>query len=178
MQVEADVDEADIGYVTEGAAASFYVDAYPDKTFRGKVRQVRLQPLKTENVVTYTVIIEVANPDLFLKPGMTANIDIEVARAEGVLKVPSLALRFVPEDTVRNGLVADAGTERGSKGSALWVLTGDNGKSLRRVHVVTGIADGMYTEVAGDLEAGSQVVISSSGQTGPTGQRMRRPRLF
>ncbi|MGC9490686.1 MAG: efflux RND transporter periplasmic adaptor subunit [Thermovirgaceae bacterium] len=178
MQVEADVDEADIGYVTEGAAASFYVDAYPEKTFRGRVRQVRLQPLKTENVVTYTVIIEVGNPDLFLKPGMTANISIETARAENILKVPSLALRFAPEGSNRSSPFADAGTGKGAKGTALWILSAGGGETLLRVPVVTGISDGSYTEVSGNLEAGSQVVLSSSGQMRSAEQGTRRPRLF
>lgn len=180
MQVEADVDEADIGYVAEGTVASFYVDTYPEMTFHGKVRQVRLQPIKSENVVTYTVVIEVGNPDLLLKPGMTANVGIEAARAEGVLKAPSLALRFVPGDADRNGPDANAGTggSRSSKGAALWALPDANGYSLQRFPVSTGITDGSFTEVSGDLQEGMHVIVSSSGQRMSSGQGTRRPRLF
>jgi RND family efflux transporter, MFP subunit len=96
MQVEAAVDEADIGYVEEGMSVTFTVDTYPEDTFGGKVRQVRLSPSTTENVVTYMVVISASNPGLRLKPGMTANVNIETASARDVLKVPNAALRFRP----------------------------------------------------------------------------------
>jgi len=174
MQVEADVDEADIGYVKEGAHVSFYVDAYPEETFTGKVRQVRLQPVKTENVVTYTVVIDVSNPQLLLKPGMTANVSIQAATAWNVLKVPSMALRFVPESDTAKWNQADA--LNNTRGAAVWVLSGQDGKTPQRIPVRTGISDGSFTEVEGGLEEGMRVIVSSSH--GATSRSNRRPRPF
>ncbi len=96
MQVEASVDEADIGQVKSGQEVSFTVDAYPDRKFRGSVTQIRLAPVTIQNVVTYTVIIEVPNPDMKLRPGMTATVSILVDKRDDVLRVPTLALRFQP----------------------------------------------------------------------------------
>lgn len=96
MQVQASVDEADIGKVQENQDVTFTVDAYPEQTFKGTVRQVRLSPKLDQNVVNYTVIIDVPNPDLKLMPGMTATVTILVTKKEGVLKVPTTALRFTP----------------------------------------------------------------------------------
>lgn len=175
MQVEADVDEADIGYVKEGAHVSFYVDAYPEETFTGKVRQVRLQPVKTENVVTYTVVIDVSNPQLLLKPGMTANVSIQAATALSVLKVPSMALRFVPESDTAKWNQADALNNTG--GAAVWVLSGQDGKTPQRIPVRTGISDGSFTEVEGELEEGMRVIVSSSSP-GSTSRSNRRPGPF
>jgi len=174
MQVEADVDEADIGYVKEGAHVSFYVDAYPEETFTGKVRQVRLQPVKTENVVTYTVVIDVSNPQLLLKPGMTANVSIQAATAWNVLKVPSMALRFVPESDTAKWNQADA--LNNTRGAAVWVLSGQDGKTPQRIPVRTGISDGSFTEVEGGREEGMRVIVSSSH--GATSRSNRRPRPF
>ncbi len=96
MQVEASVDEADIGQIHEGQNVTFTVDAYPQEEFRGKVTLVRLSPVIVQNVVTYTVIIEVPNEDMKLRPGMTATVSILVDKREDVLRVPALALRFQP----------------------------------------------------------------------------------
>ncbi len=96
MQVQASVDEADIGKVDDGQEVTFTVDAYPEQTFKGTVRQVRLSPKLEQNVVNYTVIIDVPNPDMKLMPGMTATVTILVTKKEGVLKVPTTALRFNP----------------------------------------------------------------------------------
>jgi HlyD family secretion protein len=169
------VDEADIGYVKEGAHVSFYVDAYPEETFTGKVRQVRLQPVKTENVVTYTVVIDVSNPQLLLKPGMTANVSIQTATALSVLKVPSMALRFVPESDTVKWNQADALNI--TRGAAVWVLSGQDGKTPQRIPVRTGISDGSFTEVEGELEEGMRVIVSSSSP-GSTSRSNRRPRPF
>jgi HlyD family secretion protein len=98
MQVQASVDEADIGKVAAGQNATFTVDAYPDTTFTGIVKQIRLQPVTVQNVVSYDVVIGVPNPALKLMPGMTANLTIAVARKEDVLSVPAAALRFTPPD--------------------------------------------------------------------------------
>jgi HlyD family secretion protein len=96
MQVQASIDEADIGKILVGQDVSFTVDAYDDQTFTGTVRQVRLQPVVTQNVVNYTVIIDVPNPDLKLLPGMTANITVMIKEVKDVLRVPASALKFTP----------------------------------------------------------------------------------
>jgi HlyD family secretion protein len=108
MQLQASIDEADIGQVKVGQSVQFTVDAYPDRTFRGAVTQIRLLPATVQNVVSYTVVIDVDNPDLLLMPGMTANITIAVQQAQNVLKVPLAALKFTPPDATpgqgrRNG---------------------------------------------------------------------------
>lgn len=96
MQVSAAIDESDIGRIRPGQPVAFRVDAYPDDTFTGTVKQVRLQPVVTQNVVSYTTIISVPNPTLKLKPGMTATVTVEIARADNVLRLPGAAVRFRP----------------------------------------------------------------------------------
>jgi len=145
MQVQADVDEADIGQVKVGQEAHFTVDAYPTRTFEGKVSQIRLQPQTNENVVSYTVMVNVNNADLALMPGMTANITISVEEASDVLKVPLAALKFVPPVMrgkrifhrfgIRQGDSA-AGFRHGSEGdqsrgqvAGIW---GDSGSAFHR----------------------------------------------
>lgn len=120
MQVEASVDEADIGQITAGQNATFTVDAYPDENFEGTVTQVRLSPITVQNVVTYTVIIEVPNPAQKLRPGMTATASIMIDRRDGVLRVPAVALRFQPPEEVleafRARQAADSAAEGGRSG--------------------------------------------------------------
>jgi len=99
MQVQANVDEADIGQVRDGQPVDFSVDAYPNETFKGTVRQIRLQPVVTSNVVTYTVIVNAPNPEEKLMPGMTANITVLVQQVDSVLTIPGQALRFTPDAT-------------------------------------------------------------------------------
>ena len=96
MQVNASIDESDIGRIKAGQAVTFRVDAYPRDTFTGTVSQVRLQPVVAQNVVSYVTMIDVPNQELKLKPGMTANVTVEIARADDVLRVPNAALRFQP----------------------------------------------------------------------------------
>src|SRR5205085_215066 len=96
MQVLASIDEADVGQIKQGIKANFQVDAFPGETFTGEITQLRLNAQTTQNVVTYSAVIEVANPELKLRPGMTANITIPVARRDNVLTVPNAALRFKP----------------------------------------------------------------------------------
>ena len=96
MQVEAAIDEADVGRLRVGLAASFSVDAFPRRSFNGEIRQIRKSPLNVQNVVSYTVVISAANPDLALLPGMTANVRITVDSRASALKVPNAALRFRP----------------------------------------------------------------------------------
>jgi HlyD family secretion protein len=97
MQVDTNVSEADVGRVEVGQEAIFTVDAYPERTFRGKVSEIRNAPITVQNVVTYDVVIQVNNKDLKLKPGMTANVSVQIEHREGVLKIPNAALRFRPE---------------------------------------------------------------------------------
>jgi HlyD family secretion protein len=110
MQVAADVSESDIGTVKVGQPVRFNVDAYPDRDFRGRVSQIRLNATVNQNVVTYPVIVEVQNPDLMLRPTMTANVSIEVARARDVLRIPNAALRWKPE--VKAGTSAEEAAAR------------------------------------------------------------------
>jgi HlyD family secretion protein len=158
MQIDTNVDEADIGKVQKDQEVEFTVDAYPDLTFRGRVSQVRNAPISVQNVVTYDVVINVDNPDLKLKPGMTANVSIVVEKRTGVLKVPNAALRFRPSDMEkarpkRRGGVAERA------GSGVWVL--EAGK-LKRIPLVTGISDGSYTEVVkGEVKEGQEAVVES-----------------
>ena len=108
MQVSADVSESDIGRVQMGEPVKFSVDAFPDRTFRGKVAQIRLIATVNQNVVTYPVIVEVPNPDLLLKPTMTANVTIDVATVKDALRVPNAALRWKPETTVAAAVTPSA----------------------------------------------------------------------
>src|SRR5205823_12343784 len=100
MQVQADVDQSDIGRIAVGQSARFTVDSYPDQEFRGRISQIRLNATVSQNVVSYPVIIEVPNPDEKLRPKMTANVTIDVATVQNALRVPNAALRFKPADAV------------------------------------------------------------------------------
>jgi HlyD family secretion protein len=115
MQVQADVDQSDIGQMKVGEPVQFTVDAYPDQPFRGQISQVRLNATVTQNVITYPVIVEVPNPDLKLRPSMTANVTIRVATVRDVLRVPNSALRFRP--ATAEGQPAGAAANRGSGGN-------------------------------------------------------------
>ncbi len=147
MQVIANVSESDIGGVTEGKSADFRVDAYPREFFHGIVTQVRNAPVSIQNVVTYDVIISVDNPELKLKPGMTANISIVTARKEDALRAPNAALRFrMP------GLPADRKTPQ------LWIL--DATGRVRSVPVTLGIADSLSTDIlSGDVRDGEAAIV-------------------
>ncbi len=115
MQVDTNVDEADVGKVELGQAVEFSVDAYPDRTFRGTVSQVRIAPITVQNVVTYDVVIQVDNTDLKLKPGMTANVSIIVASKNGVLKIANAALRFRPSDKESGKSGSDQAAKTGAR---------------------------------------------------------------
>lgn len=152
MQVVADVDEADIGAVKEGDRVTFTVDAYPDDTFEGTVKQVRLQATTTNNVVTYEVVISAQNADMKLKPGLTANVTIYTQERTGVLAVANKALRFTPtKETVGKDMkIVDC------KGkNKVWTL---DGKTLTAHPVSIGQTDGMHTEITKGLKAGQQIV--------------------
>lgn len=156
MQVVADVDEADIGDVKEGERVSFTVDAYPDDTFEGTVKQVRQEATTTNNVVTYEVVISAPNADLKLKPGLTANVTIYTAERKGVLAVPSKALRFTPtKETVGKMKIVDV---QGAK-NKVWTIE-SNSIVAHKVNI--GMADGTNTQIIGGVQAGIKVVTGLS----------------
>ncbi len=188
MQILATVDESDIGRIREGQTVRFRVSAYPDRTFDGTVRQVRLQSTLVENVVNYTVVIDVDNPERLLLPGMTATVDFFVQAARGVLKVQNAALRFRPTPEMLAQIRANGDrpqrAESESRGARLWIL-GDDGK-LSVIPVTTGISDGQWTEISGEgVEEGMEAIAgviseetpaTSNPFAGP--QRQQRPGRF
>lgn len=190
MKMLAAIDEADIGQVQAGQKGQFTVDSFPEEQFKGTVSQVRLEPVITQNVVTYNVQIDVDNADLKLRPGMTANVSILTRMQAGVLKAPSAALRFnplafLPGDTSKaNGQSANQGGRPSVKGAVsrreerIWVL---RGKTPVAIPVQVGITDGQSTEVSGEgLQEGLQVLVgveeAKSTRNGATGStRLRAP---
>lgn len=152
MQVVANVDEADIGGVKEGDRVTFTVDAYPDDTFEGTVKQVRLEATTTNNVVTYEVVISAPNADLKLKPGLTANVTIYTQERSGVLAVANKALRFTPtKETVGKDMkIVDC------KGkNKVWTLSD---KTLTAHPVTIGQTDGVHTEIIKGIKKGQKIV--------------------
>ena len=233
MQVQASIDEADIGKIKESQEVSFTVEAYADQQFTGTVRQIRLQPVTVQNVVNYTVIIDVPNPELKLMPGMTANITIKIEEALDVLRIPASATRFTPPQDYldkimpelpdstrqmlekvkkfrehaekrnsgasaqsmagnrsetresRSGFSRPGGSsmekpqEQGKQGSMkkrgrfaiVWVKQNDK---LSPVRVKTGLTDGSYTEIEGNLKEDAEVVtaiVNTTGQASTTQQQ-------
>ena len=136
MQVQADVDQSDIGRVQVSQLARFTVDAYPDEEFRGRISQIRLNATVTQNVVTYPVIIEVPNPDEKLRPKMTANVTIDVAHVRDVLRIPNAALRFKPETGTPGATPAASGGQRGVGGGGF--NPGAAGQMGQRGRGITG----------------------------------------
>ena len=165
MQIDTNVAEADIGNVRVGQNVEFTVDAYSDITFKGRVWQVRNAPITVQNVVTYDVVIQVANPELKLKPGMTANVSIIISLKKDVLKIPNAALRFKPVERNKTSIQ--------QKGAGVWILEQEKPK---RVPVSIGISDGSYTElVSGKISEGQEVIVESLTKAKaptPTGPRM------
>lgn len=152
MQVVADVDEADIGDVKEGERVTFTVDAYPDDTFEGEVKQVRQEATTTNNVVTYEVVISAPNANLKLKPGLTANVTIYTAERKGVLSVPSKALRFTPQkETVGKMKIVDVANAK----NKVWTIEGN---SIVAHKVNIGMTDGTNTQIVGGIAEGTKVV--------------------
>jgi HlyD family secretion protein len=157
MQIDTSVDEADIGKMKVGQPVEFSVDAYPDITFKGKVSEVRNAPITVQNVVTYDVVVKVDNPELKLKPGMTANVAIVLDDKKDVLRIPNAALRFKPPEKSKEK--AEQKGPADQKGAAVWVLENN---APKRVSVKTGISDGNYTEIlSGDLKEGDAVIVES-----------------
>lgn len=167
MQIDSSVAEADIGKVRLGQPVEFTVDAYPDSPFRGSVSEIRNAPITVQNVVTYNVVVKVDNPELKLKPGMTANVAITVSSKTDVLRVPNLALRFRPAEKRNAG-------EKREKGSGVWVL---ENKKPKRLAVTTGISDGTYTELlSGEISEGQELITEAlakpKSQSPSSGPRM------
>ena len=166
MQIDTNVDEADIGKVSAGQDVEFNVDAYPDITFKGKVSQVRNAPITIQNVVTYDVVIKVDNPELQLKPGMTANVSIVLSIKKDVLKISNAALRFSPD-------VKDKSRTQ-QKGRGVWII---ENKTPKRIPVAVGISDGNYSELlSGEIREGQEIIVESltkpKENNRPVGPRM------
>lgn len=164
MQIEVSVSEADIGNVQEGQDVTYTIDGYPDMNFKGKVTQVRLSPTTESNVVTYTVIVDVNNEDLKLKPGMTANVSIITDRSENVLCAPNIALKFTPDI---NGPKY--------KNQGIWIL--EKGKP-QRIEIKTGANNDTNTEIISDkINEGTEVITAIKSKNAKQDGRMRVPRL-
>ena len=168
MQVEASVVEADVSRFSVGQPVTFNVDAYPDRLFTGTVKQIRKAPKTIQNIVTYVVVISTANPDEVLLPGMTANLQVVVAKRVSVLKVPNMALRFRPPgqlEDVRAEAGAISAAELGVAGR-VFVLDGKDHPTPMTLRL--GITDGRATEVlAGDLKEGQLVITGTAPQSAP-----------
>jgi len=170
MQVEADVDEADIGQVKEAQRVNFTVDAYLGEEFEGVVTQVRLNPTVTSNVVTYTVVIKADNPDLKLKPGLTATISIYTLELKDVLTAEAKAINFKPtrpqltayneQENLKVESSKDRTTNRGN-GIVVWVY-GSNGE-IKDQKVTLGASDGVNVEISDGLAEGDKLVYSLEG---------------
>lgn len=171
IQIEASVDEADIGSVREGAEAVFTVDAFPGETFEARVGQVRLAPNEEQNVVTYTVVINAGNPGRKLLPGMTASIDIVTGQREGVLRASNAAVRFQPpEDLVPEP--ADGGGNDGSPGGQ----RGNPGEAMARMLEEIGVDETTRDTIGEELRNGFRGMIGlfQSGADRETiGERIR-----
>lgn len=167
MQIEASVVEADIAKVQEGQKVYFSVDSFPDETFEGKVVQVRNNPIKTSNVVTYEVIISVDNKDMKIKPGMTANVEIITAEKKNAKLVPNKALRFYVTD--------EDGKVKRYNDKGIWVK--EDGKLMRKT-IKTGVSDDEMTEIISDkIKVGDMVVVEDKNAVVNKSQmRMRMPR--
>ena len=153
MEVDTNVSESDMGGMKEGDAATFTVDAYPNREFKGKIAQVRVSPQTVQNVVTYDIVVGIDNSDLALKPGMTASTQIIVAQRSDVVRVPDQALRYTP------GGLGGAGTGAAATGGTrVWALRGGRPTALP---VTAGLDDGTFTEILkGDLQPGDRVITA------------------
>src|SRR6201987_490553 len=166
MQIDANVAEADVGVLEVGQNVDFTVDAFPTRTFHGKVVQVRNAPITVQNVVTYDTVIGVSNPDLKLKPGMTANVSIVIAHKDDVLQIKNAALRYRPPDAVAAppprsksspGGQSPTGARERRTERTVYALSFGRPKAIP---IKTGISDGIVTEVTDGLKEGDQVVTA------------------
>jgi HlyD family secretion protein len=188
MQIDSNVAEADVGVVQVGQDVDFTVDAFPTQTFHGKVVQVRNAPITVQNVVTYDTVIGVSNPDLKLKPGMTANVSIIIARKDNVLQIKNAALRYRPADagptssesTAAKGGSRPPGAMRQGAGArdrrtgdrTVYVLSFGQPKP---VQIKTGISDGVVTEVVQGLKEGDRVVTAEMASKTPSASTPANP---
>jgi HlyD family secretion protein len=176
MELLVNVDEADVGQVSDGLSAEFTVDAYPDRTYTARITQVRFGAQTVEGVVTYETVMSVDNSDLSLRPGMTATADIVVKKIENEILIPNAALRFTPPQKEQPGdlglidkLIPRRRRRPRSNGAAgaadkgfskVWVLTEDSKQPVRPLSIKTGLSDGSFTAVIdGSLEPGQQVIV-------------------
>jgi len=186
MRIDSSFAEADVGKIKEGQPVHFTVDAFPNRSFTGAVQQIRLNATVTQNVVTYNVRVSLENPEQILLPGMTAYVNIAVARRDDVLMVPNAALRFRPADAEEekkneseaNGQAGEArrngkGKKRDGSSGTVYILAG---KELKPVSVQLGITDNRNSEVSGgELKAGDRVVVGDNpvGASKPSSVGMR-----
>ncbi len=193
MQIDSSFAEADIGNIKVGQKTRFSVDAFPNRNFEGVVKQIRLNPTNTANVVAYDVVISVDNPEQILLPGMTAYVNITIAKHDNVMLVPNASLRFKPKTDAEINDVSASKNSSGKKWKGsddhktandgmsrgkLFVLQNGN-PEIRRVKV--GITDGKFTEiVSGELRPGDKVIAgdAQSGTKGSSGSSQRAPRMF
>lgn len=195
MQIDTSFAEADIGNIKVGQVAKFSVDAFPNLNFEGMVKQIRLNPVTTSNVVSYNVVISVDNPEQILLPGMTAYVSIVFAKHDNVLLVPNAALRFKPKqddgespanggagknrEAKRGGGIKPAADKQNADGlgrGKVFVL--EDGKPVMH-EVKVGITDGKFTEIiAQDLQVGNQVITGTAQTDEKSGNSMRAPRMF
>ena len=160
MQVDTNVAEADVGKIRAGMKVTFTVDAYPARTFDGVVRQVRDNATTIQNVVTYDAVIDVANDERLLKPGMTASVTFTHATRDDVLRVPNAALRFKPDPATLTVMRATAPAAARGDDKIVWIARGE---VAMPVAVKIGLSDGSFTEiVSGDLHAGDRVVVEAN----------------
>ncbi|MCH9814414.1 MAG: efflux RND transporter periplasmic adaptor subunit [Epsilonproteobacteria bacterium] len=166
MQVVVSVDEADVGQVRENQEVTFDVDAYPDKTFEGTIKQVRMNSQMVDGVVTYEALVEVDNNNLLLRPGMTVTADIITKKIENATLVPNAALRFVvPKNETKSLFSGPPGqqTSKPKKGSTLWILKDNNAVEIP---VKTGENDGINTIITeGEVDLNSQIIIGLNGKS-------------
>jgi HlyD family secretion protein len=174
MQIDSSFAEADIGNIKVGQPVQFTVDAFPDRTFNARVKQVRLNATTQQNVVTYDVVVAVDNPDQILMPGMTAYVNVQVAQRKDVLVVPNAALRFRPAEVAEAPARSKTQPRAEARSGTVYVL---EAHKLRAVPVQTGISDGRVTEiVAGELKPGDSVVVGAqeaAAETAPSTLRLR-----
>jgi HlyD family secretion protein len=183
MQIDTSFAEADIGTIKVNQPSIFTVDAFPNKTFRGSVNQVRLNPTTQQNVVTYDVVINVSNPEKILLPGMTAYVNIIVAQKKNILTVPNAALRFKPPEetssSVENASTAKRVKKQDKDNAASGKVYTLNNGVLKPVIVTLGITDNKTTEIlSGDIKAGDTVVTGISQDKSSGGGSSFRFRMF
>jgi len=168
MQVDTSVSEADVGKLSAGMASTFTVDAFPGETFKGAVRQIRNAPQSVQNVVTYDAVIDVNNPDLRLRPGMTANVTFTYAEKADALKLPNAALRFRPPAEIAAKAPRPERDRR-----IVWVLRDGKPEPLS---VRTGLSDGSVSEIAeGDLREGDELITEATSSRNNVPPAFRRP---